>query len=359
MEHVEKYCRDDSEVIELLNIKDPETINFLFNSAKNALRKYPNNKKFVKRSMDIFDTFSDVKVKYRKEFCENLKGLLWVGNSCYIDSVIFALFAVPNNINSQFLQKYNVSKIQMEILNIVRYIREPSFDTKYNCLNLRKIFKQNYSPRSSDEQFFSNEMQDAGEFLLFLTDKLENTNVLQVSNTIYGFNNLRSTDHKLRLLSKQKMNDSIVWNVTPSNLEHMDINKFYNIRTFLSLKDVQTDIQDWKFENKMDTRKVIDTPYIIFNIMRKKIAGNRELYLRYKIIPTQTMMLSNERQMYLHAIVVFVSGHYITYFRCNDWYLYDDLLSGNKIVHVGTYIDMLNENPSPITDGILYFYDSV
>ena len=356
MEHFNNYCKDDTKITELLNINDPQLIKFLLSSAEKSLEKYKTqkNKRYVKRSLDIIDTFSDINISYRKSFCNNLKGLSWVGNSCYMDSVLFALFAIPNNININFLTKYDTnsknSRIQMEIFNIMKYMRTPN-NSEYNCSNIRKIIKEEHKIRY-DEKFYTNRMQDAGEFLLFLVDKLENTNLLYRCKGMYGFN----TRNNLEAINIQKTYDAIVWNITSSNLQHLDINKVYNIRTLLTIKNEDLDIQNWKYRNKLDISKVIDSPYIIFNVMRKKLVDNGEIYLNHKIIPTKTLLLDSGRKLYLHAIVVLVSNHYITYFRCNGWYVYNDMTGGRKISYIGSYTDMLLQNTSPVTNGLLYFY---
>lgn len=358
MEHLQNYCRDDSKITELLNIEDPKIISFLLESAENALQKYKTqkNKKYVKRSLDIIDTFSDIKISYKKSFCDNLKGLSWTGNSCYMDSVLFALFAIPNDINTNFLANYDQntrnSRIQAEIINIMKYITTPN-NSDYNCSNIRKIIRDEYHVKY-DERFYTNKMQDAGEFLLFLVDKLENTNLLFKRDAVYGFNKKNNVEP----ISIQKKYDSIVWNVTPYNLQHLDINKVYNIRTLMTLESEDLNIHNWKYTNKLDVSEIIDSPYIIFNVMRKKMENNREIYLKHKIIPTKTLMINNDRKLYLHSIVVLVSNHYITYFRCNDWYVYNDMSSGRKISYVGSYADMLLQNTSPIKNGLLYFYTS-
>ena len=71
-------------------------------------------------------------------------------------------------------------------------------------------------------------------------------------------------------------------------------------------------------------------------------------------------MILKDKLLQLSAIVVHTGGaHYIANFKCNGkWYWYDDNPGGSShtIKYTGSYENMLNTKPNPLSHGTLYFY---
>jgi hypothetical protein len=290
-----------------------------------------------------------------ENFCDNLRGLSFDKNSCYLDSVIFALFAVPNDINSKFLEGSQNVKIQEELLRITNYIRNPSGRKgKYNCRNLRNIFGKQHKANSTDQKFFTGDMQDAGEFLMYLVARLGNTDILKYLEIIRGSN--ISENGPWRQVKKEENSGSFVWNVQQTILQKLSSNEDHDIQQFLTKTDIDS-VDGWSHKFKMETQSVIDSPYIVFNILRKIQVNGQDEYLDTRIVPNNEIILSNRRKLYLNSIIVHKDNHYIAYFRCKKhWYVYDD--KKEKVSRVGLYANMLSSDPSPLTRGTLYFYIS-
>jgi ubiquitin C-terminal hydrolase len=81
----------------------------------------------------------------------------------------------------------------------------------------------------------------------------------------------------------------------------------------------------------------------------------QDVVLDTPVFPTQSVTTENGDSFSLSAIVVWESYHYTSYIRCGqEWYSYDDMDSAFQLV--GTYKDMLEESPCPITQSTLVYY---
>ena len=115
-------------------------------------------------------------------------GLKYTGNSCYQDSVLLSLFAIPNkfienNILEKDLNKIKESQkeiicskdtkediiskedIQKELNKITNSIRNKGEKVEY-CSKLRSLIKK--CPSTSGQEFYGTGTQDAGEFVQYL-----------------------------------------------------------------------------------------------------------------------------------------------------------------------------------------------
>ena len=103
MEDLKKYCRTSN--VEILRILSPEIKKFLLEHAPKTIAKYgnDNNNAYVLRAKEIIDILTTLEQGDPAK-CIKLNPLKWTGNSCYIDSVLFALLAIP----TQFSKKYYI-----------------------------------------------------------------------------------------------------------------------------------------------------------------------------------------------------------------------------------------------------------
>ena len=130
------------------------------------------------------------------------------------------------------------------------------------------------------------------------------------------------------------------------------------------------------FKRRIETTEVIDTPYLVFYILRQGLMRrdkdgnikfrrdgmphiNPNVY-RKVVDPSEILTLPSSRVLTLTSIVLHLgstieSGHYILYFKCDgEWWVYDDL--GTGFVKIGSFDTMLRRSPNPKTYGTLFYY---
>ena len=149
----------------------------------------------------------------------------------------------------------------------------------------------------------------------------------------------------------------------PSDIVRQLKNKYYELRSFLTIKDDSGELEDGYrddnnnlYKRRILYKTVIDTPYLIFRIDR--LWANK--FYKTKIIPSQIITLQNLKKFALSAVIVFSAFHYTCYFRCgNKWYYYNDI--DNEITLIGNYNSLLKNNdfPNVITNGTVYFYTKI
>jgi len=383
MDDLKRYCKTND--VDILKRLSPDIKKLLLENAPKTIAKYKNdnNNSYVLRAKEIIDIVTTIEQGDPTK-CVKLNPLKWTGNSCYMDSVLFALLAVPTEFTKKYIFQAELQakekplgslsvendleirrNIQREIIRIGRHIRGFERMKDNTCNDLRKSIK--YYPHS--ENFEGTGMAEAGEFLTYILDILD----LNLANSYlvnYATDNIEDTLPDLeKISSTYDKKSSIVRYVTSDNLDLLDKNTVYDIRNFLSLKD-DTGQLDWDNLYKPDTtskpflRKIsynvlLDSPYIIFRIDRQKFMGYRTRFLNVSILPSQTLTIHSNRRFILTAIVVFQGAHYTCYFyNCANWFYYDDI-AGQKIVHIGSYEDMIESSPSPLKNGTLYFYNAL
>ena len=207
-----------------------------------------------------------------------------------------------------------------------------------NCSNFRKLLKH----CSNKNLFHLNGIQDAADFLNYILGIFPiyvATEKSIIMDTYPDFENLveqKSGPHSVIILAP---------------LDVMDKTK--DISQFLIQKDTHT--FDKKKENNSSilvtrqTKKMYTSPLIIFNINRKL---DNATILHTKVIAPPTIL----GNLNLIGIVVHVGVHYTSYVLYqNNWYYYDDTET-KRWIHVGSYEDMIQSQPNPLTHGTLFFY---
>jgi hypothetical protein len=382
MKSLKKYCEKDNK-LELRKLPS-DLKQFFLNNIYFSVQKFKNkNNIYRKRSIEIFDIISKPEVQTDDCF-KNLKGLTWIGNSCYLDSVLFSFLAIQNNfVDNHILDcelsirntgfecypdtEYNYEdikiidyknrvEIQKKLKLIVQNIRSGK---KKNCTDLRKALKK--CPNAY--LFYGSKQAEAGEFLNYIL-KIFDTNLAIKKYTTYGsfsmVDDITSSEFESSKTSEYiDYSASIIHFVPVNNLLKNSKNNYYELRSFLELTDDSgileegNEFGDAKYIRKIGKTTLIDTPYLIFNLNR--LFGGT--FYRTKIIPNEIITLDNLKSFILSSIVVYEDSHYTCYFRCGEkFYYYDDMSS--KILKVGGYDKLLNHisNPNVMTNGVLYFY---
>jgi hypothetical protein len=322
--------------------------------------------------------------------CKILKGLYWNKNSCYIDSSLQCLLTISNKFVDKYILNVNLNnypkkicanntkddiknrqKIQRELKKITFYIRS-GFLESYNADNLR----ENLKFCKTSEEWWTNYPRDPGEFIGYLLDLFPvDHSIKRIDN--YYTNELKGVNLQDEIVLKSdsitENKASIIQTISPDTFiknGNCNIDKYlYDIDdTILSPSinpktGVKTDNffqgpNNTKYYRKIKIFRLLDSPYIIFNIIRKHPI-TRQFINNINVNPLEKITLFSGKILYLSSIICFVNNnHYICYFICNDkWYKYNDVLDNNDIIReIGDYSSLLNETPSIKTNGILYFY---
>lgn len=382
MDKLESYCNTGD--ISKLRLVPSPIKELLLETAPYALQKYKNNKgPYWNRAAEILDILSEPKT--HGENCENIRGLEWIGNSCYLDSSLVSLFAVPTTfvddiiINANLVPRIrpllctingssqvdleNRQAVQEQLRIIVRHIRGRGNNIKY-CTNLRETLRN----CPNIENYYDDRMKDAGEFLTYILEMFD-TDIAVKETITYYTNNVTDVMPSVQDLVKSDninidRNAYIIQFVDSFTLSTYSNNKDYNIRQFLNYitdsgefdEEYKPYYKGLKYNRRISVTRLISTPYLIFRFQRLHPITRKTLQTR--IIPSQTLTLDIDARFMLSAITVYYRAHYTCYFRCgNDWYFYNDIHS--KIKMVGTYQNMLTSSPCPISCGTLYFYTPI
>ena len=333
---------------------------------------------------------NNIKNKYYTQFhsknftvdCTKFGGLYNISSSCYLDSVLFALLAIPTKFIDDNILFKNIKRSQKVISGDTFYqdIRIRTIIQKYLvaiahsirstknirvCTPFREVIKHCKIKGMPD--FGLPGQQEAGEFLIYLLKIFNSEGLAQRKTVTLATNNLTTNVHKSQLQLSSTVTDSkasIVLFIDSFLLSDRRNSRNF-IHNFLLEKqdsgkldqDNLFRVKDALYRRRISYSMLMDAPYLIFWAQRADpITGN---VLKTSIIPTKQITMKTGRILTLNAIIIhfgFVNfGHYITYFRYrNTWYLYDDI--GARIEIIGDYNALMNFNPSPITNGVLYFY---
>jgi hypothetical protein len=291
------------------------------------------------------------KLKKLYEFdCKTIK-LKYNNNSCYIDSLLVALFNSKNPIVEQIILNSPLNEIEnkkdaklIEYAEKIRdelkslYINISVADDKTNAGKLRLLLQKYYNrykskinTKYSDIEFTCSQ-NDIGEILNFL-------------NIIFNF----------PLVLKFSSNNNI------EKRGFFDINNDINFYTDddIYIKHYYpkyTNVVELADENlfRIDKYEYLSTPMLFIQLNRINNMEKKD----NKIIPELKIKLK-ENQLYLNSIIIhqgydYEGGHYICLYECKGiWYEFDDMRGYN--VKIGSFKDVLsNENYTRNIVGLFY-----
>jgi len=285
--------------------------------------------------------------------CKTIKGPEWINNSCYIDSVLMILFAVPyEEITTHFLEKdlatlptnqqwsiellSNRERVQKILLEMTHDIRHGTIDT---CSPLRKALSYCDLP----QPFHKGGKQDASEFLIYLftlfqvdTAKMERVTKgadsqdgpFATTSTLVDGHTIPVID----ILPPKKYNDKVV-----------------SLSLFLK-QEVNEKLEDWKYAYRQEITTYTDASFLIFNVRRLQ-EGNR--FSKFPIAAPNKMKLESGKVLHWRGVVCHNgTNHYVCFLKCNDeWYFFNDMKSKSlKLVTLDDVQEYSCEH------GTLFFY---
>jgi hypothetical protein len=301
----------------------------------------------------------------------SFRGLNYTKNSCYIDSVLLALLAIPNKIidknildkNLRYVSKskqkwincgendlHNRTRVQDELIRITNSMR--GLEEVRDCTQLRKYLAN--CPGS--QPFHRTGMQDAGEFLLYIFNIFQ-VGIMTKHRVTYVTNSLANPPENVLQTFEEFQVSTPVYNISSTRLrskEPLDITTF--------LKDVEdaklsagnlykhpdTGV---KYKRRIEINRIVSASYVVFNAQR--LSPNGSVSQTRITIPEKIEI--EGKVLKLHAVIVHESHHYTCYIKCDKfWYHYDDMShSGTK--WIGD-LSQCKHLPDPEKNGILYFY---
>lgn len=356
--------------------------------------------------VEVTGTDSDEEIKQNDDNSKicHVTGLNYTGNSCYMDSVLLCTFAIPNTVITDNILKKDLKilknkprwsrcdedidtdikkrqNIQVELNNITDSMRNGN--TTKKCSNLRSLIRK--CPGS--QEFHGTETQDSGEFLSYLFGLFQ-VNVAKKHRRSYGSNSLKQNPDWTLVRSYADNTTSPIIDVTSTRLqlvnENYDITKFVKQTDDALLPESETWIPDRsnpkiKYSRRKEVYRMKESPIVIFNLFRtygevvfkkphtkeekKEGRGPFKGIVKHNVwkkisAPENMTLKGNDLQ--LSAIVVHTGGaHYVANFKCKgNWFWYDDNPGGKKhiIKYTGSYENMLETSPNPLTNGTLFFY---
>jgi hypothetical protein len=301
------------------------------------------------------------------------------GFSCYMDSALFALFAIPNKFITQHILEKDVSTIQ-KMCNLKEIQKSLQALTKkirggqgssFTCQPLLTSI-QKYCRRDIPEnyRFYQPEQRDpldVIDFLFQLFDVVPKTSITRQTTYKTYQTPAQSTQHdqqhkqyKSRSVTK---NNNCIWHVPPTSLVTPSLSQ--NLTQITEEDDLATPFQEegnlFRYRHVKTTFKV--PSYFIMSLDRIERAQVVHRFIETEVTPSAQI-----QSCQLFAIIVqtgFVggtrtggyigNGHYKCYFKNNgQWYLYDDIVRSN-IKRIGTY-EQLIRIEEVLTRSMLLFY---
>jgi ubiquitin C-terminal hydrolase len=386
MEEVTRFC-DESDNSALLEMTDYQT-RLTISIAKYALSLSNSRPETITTARKILNTL-ETPPPHGNE-CSKIEPLTYTGDSCYLDSAMTALFAVPTsfvhtNILAATLTEradYTRDKtakqdvvarrcVQKELIRIANSTRGDG-PVVTNCTNLREIMRD--CPHI--EKYHKTGPRDAGEFLAYILSMFPTAVATHETVTNGIIVEADGTDSIIQISKRIDNNSAVILNVDQSTLLNSFMGITVNIDSFLVNK-MEHNIESDKLEDayrvgsgdeisyffrSISTVSVIDSPFLVFQFQRVvqvERNGRRKAHeerIDIPVLPMQSITFASGKTINLTAVVVWGGSHYTCCIRCGDeWYRYNDL-GKTRVRKIGSYKKMLLTRPSPITASSLCYY---
>lgn len=315
---------------------------------------------FYRRAAIILDVFKQPPMLSHTD-CDDIQPLSWIGDSCFIDSVLIALFAVPtkfiqehildapltelehNKFNSYPCSRIspeddlkNRKLVQFELQRIALSLHGeiPHVET---CTDLRNALIN--CPHV--ENYHEEHVGDAGEFLGYILGMFPN--IHQV--TTWTFEE-RSNDGGVSWThskpTKYTGNNNVITHINSNTLKSLG---YPVIHDLLYSNTIYT--YDDKVVRKVE--KITSTPFLVVAIDRADLEEGADdpEFIDVSVMITETLNFHPFGQtLALTAVVLWENYHYTCVYKCGHyWYYYDDM--SPTIDCIGTFEELRTSTDIP------------
>jgi hypothetical protein len=329
--------------------------------------------------------------------------LKWVGNSCYLDSALFCLFAGPkdfihdmlytdldkkkkeieengtlrfcgNPLNTDITNRKEVQKqlryIGESITGKSDKIVEYCTDFRRSLIHCRGVPEE--SNIEDEEEYHTGAEADSGEFLTYLFKVLPVKRATK-KIIIYGSNDNKPV---LNTKSTEISNIEVTYSVVHivSIFELLDLPESGVNISDLIIETNDTGVNEDYWTSEFDGKKykrciqitsIIESPIIIFNIRRlisEELDGHKKI-CHTPIYPDNTITTANGQKFVFYAVIIHNGEcHYTCIAKYGKiWYYYDDVPYGKGIPlkKFNSFQDAIGNITNPFTHGTQYFYKPI
>lgn len=286
---------------------------------------------------------------YLNNKCNKIK-LNWENNSCYIDSLLVALFINKDKFINTYLLKADLidygnstlkiigEKIREALIKIYEIINNDNYqNNSITCANLRLLLNNYYKILKTIKKVklignndnwlnTQNDVFELFEFLKLIFDLKNTTKFIDANNppNFTDFSVLLPIDFLLDTSKPLKI--SKIYPITKIKYDLNDANKFNGKNYYYK------------------TTEILKADKLFIKIYRN--IGSMKL--ETKIIPAKSLKLKeNDFKLHLTSIIIHYgsnnSGHYICLYCCNKiWYEYNDM--ARKVNKIGSLKDICNNH---------------
>jgi hypothetical protein len=387
MKSSERINKELNEKMEYINkVKNTQDINNTINEIRNNIEILGGYDKEMDTILEKVKKIVETKQNNSNsdDKCSQLGGFTYKSNSCYLDSLLMALFHSKDKyINDEILTKnikndgsklYELKiEIQTELNRLANLIYDNKKDEKdTTTTQLRKLFtdaseliKDKLGKGDLLAHNWISHQRDPIDVYTLLEILFEIKPELSTENKRYD-NNDKENPGKPKIT---KSTDSIFIK-TYFDIKKEEPDKIYKISEMIPTHGVETDGIWGKTENgRVKGDRVIsvtDVTYIkspILGIITPRISHSTGRKSEVQILPSLSLKLEgNTKYLILKSIIVHdgtaSEGHYTAYIKCSDnWYLYDDRnFKDNGMVLKGTDEDILkNKDVLKNSHALFYF----
>lgn len=345
--------------------------------------KQPQSKQFPEKHPQKVQLVQ-ASIKSSPQECERMGGFVNKQNSCYFDSLLYALFYERNNFIDQNILYVDVDSLYIPdttiLLNTVKELYDVTKTIQSLLREAQSKIHLNVGNNNIDElrhafaQYDSIYSKHGGsvEHVDWLKSPLSPFDVIVHLNMI--FNPPHMTQYNLHKLLGTNIEDitnvkedksgvvttSYIKEIHQNSISRLVDGKYSDLEEPVKLSELINETEVITIDNKEDyidgiysvfikSYELISTPVLFVNIQR--LAGSYDIKEQRKINTTiipEELMDVGDRTLRLKSVIVHTgsckSGHYITYLTCaNEWYYYNDV-NFKKLLKLGTFDDLMHDS---------------
>lgn len=319
---------------------------------------------------------------------KHIKAFPNIGNSCYMDCVIFCLFATPNEFVQKQILKSRKSFVECSSNNINKLFfkqlkstladlhtslmsgHDDSDRKKNSCTSLKALIRK-FRPEcawmtTTYPNFGNSSQQEALEFLQFIFSPFGLNGTKDCGNHLqttkrYGVAYSKTQIEWLPWFNRIDKRSSIIFFVNHDIFKESK----KSIGKFIKPSQINLGLENTKYKKCIVNASHEKQEFIHFSdlvviaIDRINPVTNQVLHNPVKI--DKSIVSSSSKSLHLDSVIVHLgetktSGHYICFKKCDrKWLLYDDLME--DVVNIGSWTKVLKyRNGLVEKNGVLFFY---